>query len=1272
MTQLKLFLLGSPQLEVDGVGVECDTRKGLALLTYVAVTGQPHSRDALSTLLWPDHDQSRARSYLRHALWSLKKTVGKGWLEVSREQVGLNPDADIWLDVAAFQQGATTPPETNSNDLARLAKAAALYRGDFLAGFTLPDAPAFDEWQFFQTETLRQKLTGALERLVWGYGRRGDYKTAIPHARRWVALDPLHEPAQRILMRLYAEAGQQTAALRQYQECVRLLDEELGVEPEEETTTLYEAIKAKRIIEPFLKPDEPPRKPRLDYRDLRAKNVAESPAPEVSLPAFLDDTLPVETDESIFVARQQELARLDNLLDTALSGHKQVAFIIGEAGQGKTTLLQAFAQRAQQTHPDLIVVGGNCNAYTGLGDPYLPFREILELLTGDVEARAMVGTLRRGQARRLWHMLPTMVQTLLEQGPDLLDTFVPAQPLVNRATTYESGNPPWLVQLQTLASKKITTPVDFSTQQSALFEQYARVIQKIATQTPLLLILDDLQWADPGSVSLLFHLGRRLTGQPVLILGAYRSNEVTIGRDGELHPLTKVVHEFQRDFGNIILDLSQAEGEAFVNALLDSEPNRLGPFFRQILFRQTGGHPLFTLELLRGMQERGELFRDDNGVWEAHPALNWNTLPARVEGAIGERISRLALPLRELLQVASVEGEEFTAEVVAQVLNLEEREVVHRLSGELDKAHSLVQAIGIKRAGRRRLSRYRFRHILIQLYLYNLMDEVERVYQHETVGNALEELYGTQAAEVAVQLARHFEVARMPEKAVIYLHLAGDQAHRSAALNEAARYYQMALSLWPEADKSGRAELVRKLGECQWMTGQAEDALKTFNDAYSLFESLDNLEGAGAMQRLIGRVYWELGNRQQSLHHYHLALSTLQQGPESTELAWAISSIAQMHMIANEYTEAITWGEQALSLAEQLGAKAVTVHALNNLGASYLNIGKVEQGQSMLQESVRLALNLNLPHDACRGRLNLGEGLASLDLYQEARTTFEALHAYATRVHTSLYAGSSLVELAKLDWLAGQWQASLNRRQSIFEWLERAQSQAYLEVIASILFGWQYNDLGQAKEAQQVLARTLPKVKSFNELQLIAPHLSQLIRAQTALGLQAEARNTVRELLDALERNDYDNRYSPISLLLLCHWLAEQPALSLLDEIVAGLNRLEQNRAKERNPTAAAALQEAEGMVRLLQETPVQAIAALRQAVTGWQALGRPYDQMRVLARLGQVLDDTGETIEARVAIDQATGLSQMLAAQLEDTELKTSFLESPPVQKIQNCLTQP
>jgi len=268
MSQLALYLLGSPRLERGGVPLELKYHKNLALIAYLAMTGmdqgaESHTREALVTLLWPELEPSRARSGLRRNLSVLRKALGDQWLVVDRELVGLDPTADVWFDVAQFRgrlrfaQAHGHPQADGCPEcLSTLAEAVELYRGDFLAGFSLRDSPNFDDWQFFQTQELRQELAWALESLVTGHSAREAYAPALTHARRWLALDPLREPVHQHLMRLYVWSGQRAAALRQYAECARLLSEELGAPPDEETRQLYQAIKRKQRL-PRLEPHAP-------------------------------------------------------------------------------------------------------------------------------------------------------------------------------------------------------------------------------------------------------------------------------------------------------------------------------------------------------------------------------------------------------------------------------------------------------------------------------------------------------------------------------------------------------------------------------------------------------------------------------------------------------------------------------------------------------------------------------------------------------------------------------------------------------------------------------------------------------------------------------------------------------------------------------------------------------------------------------------------------------------------------------------------------------
>ena len=835
MSQLRLFLFGPPHLarpasrggEGDGEQIDIGLRKAVALLAYLGVTRQSHGRDALAALFWPEDNQSKARGNLRRALSRLNKALGEGQLEIDRECAGIHPQADLWLDVDHFQ-GRLAECEAHGHGadevcvdcLPPLTEAVSCYSGDFLAGFSLPDSPAFDEWQFFQTESLRQALASALERLVCGHCGQGDYALAIPFARRWMSLDPLDEEAQCQLMRLYAWTDQRAAALRQYQECVRILGSELGVEPAAETTWLYQQIREGELSrgagEPFGFAQDRPGGPSASLRAGPSASLRETTgrrdAMAATAPAFLSSAPLHPGPAALFVARECELVRLGGNLDAALAGRGQVVFVIGGPGRGKTALIQEFARRAQDRLDDLIFAGGNCNAQTGFGDPYLPFREILGLLTGDVDALWAAGAITREHARRLWDIFPLAVEALVEVGPDLIDTFIPGRALVRRAAAYAAGGiggqAAWRTQLEELVEHKATVPHDPSLHQSALFEQYTRVVRTLARERPLLLTLDDLQWADVGSIGLLFHLGRAVAGGRVLIVGGYRP-QVQAG-ERERHPLVPVVHEFQRTFGDITIDLAQADGRPFVEEYLDSEPNRLSARFRETLYQRTGGHPLFTAELLHGMQERGDLVQDAEGRWMEGPALDWETLPARVEAVIAERIDRLDAPSREALRVASVEGETFTAEVVARVRSADGREMVERLSGELERRHRLVRAQEIQRLGALRLARYRFRHILFQNYLYQGLDPVERAYLHEAVGRALEDLCGEETGHIAVNLARHFQEAGIGEKAITYLLQAGEQAKRSSANEAAITHLTRGLALLettPETPERDRREL---------------------------------------------------------------------------------------------------------------------------------------------------------------------------------------------------------------------------------------------------------------------------------------------------------------------------------------------------------------------------------------------------------------------------------------------------------------------------------
>src|SRR5215207_4053636 len=200
--QLSLHFLGPPQLRLNNESVTADRRKAVALLAYLAVNGSRQTRDSLSALLWPDYDQSKAFSNLRHTLWEVQQAIGEGWVLAERETVGLNADADIALDTRQFES-LLTQSHTQDNVLHRIAlltDSVKRYRNHFLTGFSLKDAPNFNEWAFAKSEELRHQLSTALVMLSNDHCALGQADQAIPHARRLITLDPLNESSNRQLM----------------------------------------------------------------------------------------------------------------------------------------------------------------------------------------------------------------------------------------------------------------------------------------------------------------------------------------------------------------------------------------------------------------------------------------------------------------------------------------------------------------------------------------------------------------------------------------------------------------------------------------------------------------------------------------------------------------------------------------------------------------------------------------------------------------------------------------------------------------------------------------------------------------------------------------------------------------------------------------------------------------------------------------------------------------------------------------------------------------
>jgi tetratricopeptide (TPR) repeat protein len=373
----------------------------------------------------------------------------------------------------------------------------------------------------------------------------------------------------------------------------------------------------------------------------------------------------------------------------------------------------------------------------------------------------------------------------------------------------------------------------------------------------------------------------------------------------------------------------------------------------------TDGHPLFTVELLRNLQERGNLVKDKDGCWIQGTALDWDTLPARVEGVIGERIARLPEGLRETLNVSSVMGYEFIAQVIARVQQVQELELARGLSHELEKRYLLVFEQGEIKIGKQFLSIYHFSHVLIQQYLYDEMSAGERRLLHGEIAGILEALSAEHNDQFALQLARHYDEAGNAEKAIHYWTLAGDSAYQVYAQSEAIAAYTRALELGKEAsiDLEQLRHVYARRGRAMELNGQFEQALKNYDEMLVAARGFQDRKMELDAQVAASTLYATPTAVMDAEKGVALSEETLKLAKELGDQAvecrvlWNLL-LANMH--ASKVEQAIDYGERSLSLARSLNLREQIPYALTDLGRAYNVLCRFDEGEARLMEAAGL------------------------------------------------------------------------------------------------------------------------------------------------------------------------------------------------------------------------------------------------------------------------------------------------------------------------------
>ena len=896
MAELAIWTLGTPSVTYQGSAINVDTRKAIALVVYLAIESQPRSRDAIAALLWPEHDQTRARAALRRTLSVLNKALGGRSLTIERERLALVGPDDPWVDVREFRRllslrrtHAHPEKEVCPACLEPLQQAVALYRDDFLSGFTLRDSVTFEEWQLDLRQSLRDELGTALAALTRAYILVGDLSEALATARRWLTLDSLNEQASRFLMRLYDWTGQRAAALRQYDVCAQTLERELGAAPLAVTTRLYEAIRAHRAPGP---PDP------VTTQWAAEESVEHASAREVTEPSRATAPAQSPRPSAPLIGRDEEWALALGAYEQSVRGG-QALIIEGEAGIGKTRLADEVIAYARR-HGSVV---GVARCYQGESSlAYMPLTALLRSVVGEHAATRL-------------HALPDIwLSEALRLAPEL----AAIRP-----------------------SLAVPAPLETPGAQSRFFEGLRETLVSACASAapPGLLVIDDAQWADDATLDALTYLARRLERHPVCLLVTWRSDAVDAR-----HRLRDWLAEAMRRgrATHIALGrLAQDDVRAWLQHDLGNEAARSAALAKR-LYQETEGLPFFIAQYVMALTSGAVSMTGD--YW---------TAPVGVNDLLRSRVSALSETGWQTLTTAATLGRSFDLDTLREVSGRSEEETTAALDELL--ALGLVREAPDTHQGE---VSYDFTHDKLRAFVYDETSLARRRLLHRRSAEALATVSRRQheGAERAAQIAQHYAAAGDYANAAAQHAIAGARARELYAHADAIRHFQRALELgYPDV-----GQLREAIGDAYTLQGDYAHALSSYAEAAAQTQGARLariLHRIGSVHARRGE--WGLAQQrfEASITAFDQAATADTTTLGEQARVYAEWSLTARHL--DQPDEARVYAERAVSMATTASDLQALAQAHNILGALANSQGDAPLALSHLEESLKLAERLD-------------------------------------------------------------------------------------------------------------------------------------------------------------------------------------------------------------------------------------------------------------------------------------------------------------------------
>jgi len=735
------------------------------------------------------------------------------------------------------------------------------------------------------------------------------------------------------------------------------------------------------------------------------------------------------------IDRVEEMNRLREAVDRAVRGEGGLLFLRGEAGIGKTRLTRELGAYARLR--GMNVLYGRCPALltmTGI-PPYILWSEVIRdyLLASTAE-----------QLYRVIGFYPSEVSKLV---PDLRQRL---------------GAIPQSIQ------------IDPEHERDRLFEAVSQFITNISKEAPLLVVLDDLQWTDQSSLLLMHYLARGVSRERLLLVGAYRDNEVD-----DKHPLSPVLTELNRERllqAVLLKRMSLNDVSEMIRQILEQDD--VPREFCELAYRKTGGNPFFVEEVMKSLKEEQLIFREESR-WKIKEVTRIE-FPETVRSVVKARISRLDDECRNLLSMASFVGYDFSFEALRGVTGFEENKLVELLERMLKTGQIKARVVRGEDA-------CSFADPIVRDVVHEEVSSLMHRRLHNVVGNALENVYASKIDEHLAELAYHFLEGGDRAKALDYFLRAAEKTVKVHAHGEASTYFQSALSLLEETEGESKKKgfVLEKLGDAKEALGDHDASMKHWNEALLLWKKLDEKEKLSRIHRKMANVlFYVMDDKDKAEEHCQEALDLLEAMPDSVELARLYSDRAWMQWYIGDLDTARSSAEKAIELAERLNAQDIVADSYRKLG-----VAVAPRDPKKAIEYKEKALKIALDNNCLEVAVGAYNSYALSLPRRKQREPYEKGYELAGKVGDIWYRSRIAGNLAEIMIIAGNIDKALSFAE---EGLALARKAGQLANVSIGLYtsGYAHLVLGEWEKSQQCLEESWSIAQRLKAFQLMSNIMS--------------------------------------------------------------------------------------------------------------------------------------------------------------------------------------